>query len=254
MVVGNWKMNPTTWREAKKNYLTLKQSARRWRHIEVITAPPGLYLPGLADYSRPRSFALAGQNCHFQEAGSYTGELSPVMLKEAGADYCILGHSERRAAGEDNELIAKKTAAALAAGLRPIVCVGETVRDEEGAYLAGLEKQITDSVSTLSDKQLSELTVAYEPVWAIGRSDNRALTGERIYEMVIFIRRALTRRYNRQAAFSVPVLYGGSVTPANTSEIMTQGGVKGLLVGRQSLEPESFKNIIDIVEEVTQSN
>lgn len=248
LVVGNWKMNPTSWRAAKEIYLELKQSARRLQSSEVVIAPPALWLSPLAGYTRPDHFTFGGQNCHFVEAGSHTGEISPVMLKEAGADWVILGHSERRTDGESDERVADKAAAALRAGLRPIVCVGETERDEAGQYLSDLEKQVVRSVKTLSDKQLAKLVIAYEPVWAIGRKDNRALDGRAIQEMVIFIRRALTRRYNRQAAFSASILYGGSVTTQNVEDIVTYGQVDGLLVGRQSLEPAGFKELLDIVD------
>ena len=253
LVIGNWKMNPTTLREAKGIYRDVKKNAGRWSGIRVVTAPPATYLAPLADYKSPANFELGGQNCFFEESGSHTGEISYAMLKDLGCRWVILGHSERRAQGEDSATVARKAGAVLSAGLRPVICVGEEKRDAEGEYLAELENQILASVKGVKEADLPRVVIAYEPVWAIGRKDNRALSGESVLEMNIFIKRSLSRKYSRKKAMSVEVLYGGSVTADNTREIVESGQVNGLLVGRQSLEPVAFAQILELVKQVKDS-
>jgi len=249
LVVGNWKMNPSSLNEAKDIFLAVKKSARRWPRTEVVIAPPHPFLSSLSSYSFPNNISLGAQDCSFNLSGSFTGEVSPVTLESLGITRVILGHSERRHQGETDELVAQKVLAAVSSGLSPVVCVGESVRDGNGEFLSFLEKQVMASVRLLNESQLSKISIAYEPIWAIGRSDNKALSGDGLYEMVIFIRRALSKRFGRKVALAVPVLYGGSVTADNVVDVLA-GQVQGLLVGRASLEVESFKTIADAVEKM----
>lgn len=249
LVVANWKMYPETGDQARVIYQATKKQLDRLAQTQVVVAPPAVFLPLLSGYARPKNLALGAQDCHYQNAGSFTGEISPVMIKDQGGSWVIVGHSERRAIGESDESVATKVNAALALALRPIICVGEAARDEEGVYLAKLEKQILASVKGVKDQDLSKLVIAYEPIWAIGRKDNQALTGRSVFEMKIFIQRTLARKYGKAKALTVRILYGGSVTPDNTADIMEEGNVNGLLVGRQSLDPAGFREVISLVEQ-----
>ena len=246
LIVGNWKMNPASLAEARQIFGAAKRVAAKIRRAEAVICPPFLYLTALAKSAKgARNLALGVQNLFWETAGSYTGEISPAMVLNSGAKYAIVGHSERRVLGETDNQVAQKAVLALRIGLRPIVCLGESVRDEKGGYLGFLKNQIRNSLQGVSEKLLENLIIAYEPVWAIGGKE--AMKPEQVEETGIFIRKILADLYGQEAAFKVPILYGGSVDAKNAEAVVYQGNVQGLLIGRQSLEPESFKTILNLM-------
>lgn len=246
LIVGNWKMNPTTLAEARRIFGAAKRSAAKIRRAEAVICPPFLYLTTLAKSAKnARNLALGVQDIFWEIAGSYTGEISPTMVLNSGAKYAIVGHSERRVLGELDNQVAKKAVLALKLGLRPIVCVGESVRDEKGEYLGFLKNQIRNSLQGITEKLLENLIIAYEPVWAIGGKE--AMKPEQVEETGIFIRKILADLYGQEAVMKLPILYGGSVDAKNAEAIVYQGNVQGLLIGRQSLEPESFRAILSVM-------
>ncbi|HVS79576.1 MAG TPA: triose-phosphate isomerase [Candidatus Paceibacterota bacterium] len=244
-IAGNWKMNPQSLEAAKEVFRQIKKSAAKLKNTDVVICPPTLYLSELKKIAKD-DFALGVQNIHWELSGSHTGEISARMAADVGAHYSIIGHSERRAMGESDEEVSKKIAAAFAEGLVGIVCVGERERDTEGQYLEFLKNQIEHSLAGVSKSQVKRLILAYEPVWAIGRKDNAALGGKELYETVLYIRKVLLGIYGKDIAFGIPVLYGGSATFQNVGDILSEGEVEGLLVGRQSLEPEGFAQLLRI--------
>lgn len=248
-IIGNWKMNPDDRKEAKKLFTGIRKASQR-RRSTIVVCPPFVYLPDMSSEKLPKSLHLGAQNCFFKEHGSHTGEISPTQLADMKVEYVILGHSERRARGERDESVSKKIKAALDAGLKPVICIGEKERDKEGEYLRFLESQLSFAFSEVDSSDLDKVLVAYEPVWAIGKSDEEAINGHLLHEIVVFVKRFLARKYNKDKGFSVPVLYGGSVSSANTEEIIKDGNADGLLIGRQSLSKEGFSDIIELVDNI----
>ena len=239
-------MNPQSLTEARQIFGFVKRTAAKIRRATVVICPPFLYLPTLAKFAKNAcNIALGVQDIFWEIAGFYTGQISPTMILNAGAQYAIIGHSERRILGETDNQVAKKAVLALKLGLRIIVCVGENSRDEKGEYLNFLKNQIKNSLQGVSGKLLENLIIAYEPVWAIGGKE--AMRPGQVEEMGIFIRKILADIYEQEAAMKLPILYGGSVDAKNAEAIVYQGNVQGLLVGRQSLEPESFKAILEVM-------
>jgi triosephosphate isomerase len=170
------------------------------------------------------------------------------MIKGVGADYCIIGHSERRALGETNEIVGRKVRAALRNGLKVILCVGEHERDESGRYLEFLKTELEESLAQAGRKILSQIIIAYEPIWAIGKSADQSMAPRDVHETSLFIRKILREIFKNESALKIPILYGGSVAPENTEALVRGGNVEGLLVGHKSLVPEHFNEIIRILD------
>ncbi len=246
-IIGNWKMNPDNRKEALKIFEGIKKSSQR-RRSKVVVCPPFVYLSDMSSGRLPKSLSLGAQDCFWKEKGSFTGEISPTQLADMKVEYVIVGHSERRGLGEEDEHVAKKIKALMFAGLRPIVCIGECRRDKDGEYLNFLESQLDSVFGDITPAQLDKILIAYEPVWAIGKSEEDAITGHLLHEIVILIKRFLARKYGKERGFSVPVIYGGSVSPGNAEEILKEGNAEGLLIGRESLNPKSFSDIIELAE------
>lgn len=243
LIVANWKMNPGTLAEARVLFEKTKRAASRLENVLTIICPPFPYLSAFA-HSGTTRFALGAQNASFQNGGRLTGEVSPEMLRDLGVSYVLVGHSERRAQGETNEIVAQKARAVVAEGMMPILCVGERERDAEGRFFTVLKDQIAGSLARLPRPSFRSLLLAYEPLWAIGKSARDAMTPRSVCETVIFIRKALTDLYGGERAQEPLILYGGSVEEENTAAILSEGGVDGLLVGHKSLEPESLVAIL----------
>ncbi len=248
-IIGNWKMNPSGKKEALRIFDGIKKRSQR-RNAEIVICPPYLYLSDFSSKRLPKNLSLGAQSCFWEEGGSYTGEISPVQLADMKVKYVIVGHSERREMGESDEEISKKIKSSLRSGINPVICIGEKERDKDGEYLRLLESQLTFAFSEVTPALLERVIVAYEPVWAIGKSEEEAITGHQLYEIVVFTKRFLSKRYGKKEGFSVPVLYGGSVSPRNAEEFLREGHAEGLLIGRQSLDPKSFSEIIDIAESI----
>lgn len=251
IIVGNWKLSPTTVREAKDLFSKVKNKAVKAQKTTVIVCPPTPWLSLWAGFKSSKNFALGAQDCFREIEGAFTGQVSPVMLKNIGAQYVIIGHSERRAAGDDDELINHKVKAALKAGLTVILCVGETVRDDHGVYLETIKEQILVGLAKIPKPMLGRLVVAYEPVWAIGEKASGADTPEAFVAQKIYIRKILSHLAGSKEALNIPVLYGGSVSPKNAADFLGLGQADGLLVGRASLRADLFTEIINLADHVT---
>jgi triosephosphate isomerase len=240
-LAANWKMHKTVGEAVAfaRDFLPLVKGAG----AEIAVAPPFPSLAALGEALAGSNVALAAQNVHDEAKGAYTGEVSPAMLADVGCAWGIVGHSERRALfGETDEFIARKAAALFAAGLRPIVCVGETLAEREaGRTFAVLETQLAGSLAAVPKPRAAELVIAYEPVWAIGTG--RTATPEMAQEAHAMIRGWLRGRFAADAD-AIRIQYGGSVKPENAAELMAQPDVDGALVGGASLEPASFARIV----------
>lgn len=243
IIIGNWKLNPSTVAEAKALFLAVKRGLKKGMLAEVVVAPPFPFIPDLSRLSS--AVALAAQDVFYEDAGAFTGEVSPTMLGGFGVSYVIVGHSERRALGETDEQVEKKVQALLRRKLTPVVCIGERERDEKGDYFGYVERQLRSACKGLSARQVAQVVIAYEPVWAIGTGKNA--TAEDVKEMQLFIVTLLTKLYDRAVAKRVRIIYGGSVKADNAEDLHTSGGMEGFLVGGASLKPEEFLKIIGAV-------
>lgn len=243
LVVGNWKMHGTRSEcssLARKIALGLSKNPSR---AEVVLAPPYTALQSVKQAIRNSKIALAGQNSHWQENGAFTGEVSPPMLRDVGCDFVILGHSERRHIfHESDETIAQKAGAALRNGLRPILCVGETLEERSGGRTAGvIGRQLRIALKGVAKSDIAKLEIAYEPVWAIGTGRNA--TPEQISQVHGRIRRFMAAKFDSTGS-KIRILYGGSVNPENATSLARTPEVNGLLVGGASLKAKTFLPII----------
>lgn len=244
LVVGNWKMNPLTLEEAKKIGRDVKKGVKNMRKTHTVMCPPFVYLSSLTG-SVSNNLMLGTQNAHSEEFGAYTGEVSFSQIHQFKASCVIVGHSERRARGESDEEINKKVRSIVSDGMTAILCVGESVRDHHGEYLSFIKDQVLFGLRDVPKKLLDHMVIAYEPVWAIGAKS--AMTPREIHEMYIFIKKILKENFG-VLADGIRILYGGSVNPDNAGEIMKDGFVNGLLVGRDSVNPKNFIEIVKQVE------
>ena len=243
IVAGNWKMNKTV-AEALDLVTGLKHELKNLKDIDIVICPPFTALGEVSKAILNTTIRLGAQNMSEHNFGAHTGEIAAGMLKEFSVRYVILGHSERRQfQKESDELIAKKTLAAHAASLKPIVCVGETLAEREaGRTELVVSTQLRGSLAGLSADQMEETILAYEPVWAIGTGRNA--TADQAQDVHMFIRKQLVTMFNETVARRVRIQYGGSVKPSNARELMGQRDVDGALVGGASLEDRSFSDII----------
>jgi len=245
IIIGNWKMNPSSLKEAEKLFASAIKSVLDIKKTEVVICPPFLYVEKFRK-SGSKIF-LGAQDSFWADGGAYTGEISAEMLYNVGARYVILGHSERRALGETNALINKKIKASIKAGLNPILCVGEDIRDENHEYLNFIKIQIEECLNGVSKDSISKIIIAYEPVWAIGKGSVSA-TPEEFREMRIFIRKILSDKFGAEIIERVRMIYGGSVDDRNIKEFIKEGETDGFLVGHASLDAEKFSKIIKVSE------
>lgn len=243
VIAGNWKMNPDSAEAAKALFSALERKAKKAPKASVIICPPALFAPLLAKSAK--KIALGVQDVDARERGAYTGSVSALQAKSIGASYSIVGHSERRAAGDTDDVVAEKSLRALEAGLKLILCVGERQRDANAEYLQAVRSQLLAVLEKVDKKHSSSIMIAYEPVWAIGKDAKAPLSPEGIHEMTIFIKKIVAERFGKAIGLKTPVLYGGSVNAENAEKMLSDGGMDGLLIGRQSLDAESLSNIID---------
>jgi triosephosphate isomerase len=243
IIVGNWKMNPESTEEAVTIFKGIEKGLAKVssKKVKAIICPSYVHIGLLKAKSKGLAFIVA-QNTFTVSKGAYTGEVSPAMLKDLGVSHIIIGHSERRKMGETDDEINKKVLLTLKSELVPIICVGETTRDEEGNYLNLIKDQVLQALKGVAKAQLSSLIIAYEPVWAIGSTT--AMNAHDVHQMMIFIKKVLVDQYKTKTIGNTPVLYGGAVDPTNAHGILTEGEADGLLIGRQSLEAQSFSEII----------
>ena len=243
IVAGNWKMNKTA-SEAKAFFEEFKPLVANVKNAEIIIGAPFTALETATRETKGSNIKIAAENMNAKESGAYTGEVSPLMLKDLGVEYVILGHSERREYyGETNEIINEKVKSALAHDLKPILCIGEKLEEREaGTMEAVIKDQIIGGLQNVTAEEMANVVLAYEPVWAIGTG--KTATPEQAQEVHAFIRGLLTDLYGKEVAENVTVQYGGSMNDGNAADLIAQTDIDGGLVGGASLIPEKFAVII----------
>ena len=243
IIAGNWKMYKTI-SEAISLVTLLKRSVYKEENIDIVVCPPFTALGEVNEVLSGSNIILGAQDVYWESQGAYTGEISPLMLKELGCKFVIVGHSERRNYfNETNEMVNKKAKAALAAGLSPIVCVGERLDQREaGRTFEIVKDHIENSLAGFNKQEILRTIIAYEPVWAIGTG--RTATPEQAQEVHSFIRRLLEERYDKDTARATRIQYGGSVKPDNITSLIIKEDIDGALVGGASLDAEKFSQIV----------
>lgn len=246
IIVGNWKMNKTR-DEALQFIYAVKNEVASSEVVESAICAPFPYLRCLVK-RQGESLRVGAQNMHFESSGAYTGEVAPDMLTAIGVSYVVLGHSERREMfNETDEVVNKKVHAAFENGLTPIICVGESLEEREnGTTNQVVDTQTVAALSGLTEDQVKQVVIAYEPIWAIGTG--RTATAEQANETIGYIREVIARVYGCDASNAVRIQYGGSVNPSNIKELMAQEHIDGALVGGASLDPQSFLNLVNYQE------
>ena len=244
IIAGNWKMNKTL-SEAKSFAEEVKGLVPDNEVVDSVICAPALFLETLVNTTKDSKVEIGAQNMHFEENGAFTGEVSPVALSDLGVQYVILGHSERREMfNETDESVNKKTLAAFKHNLKPIVCVGETLEQRENNETKDLVgNQVKNALAGLSEEQVKQTVIAYEPIWAIGTG--KSSTSEDANDVCSHIRKVVAEAFSQETADSVRIQYGGSVKPNNIKEYMAQSDIDGALVGGASLEPQSFLQLLE---------
>jgi triosephosphate isomerase (TIM) len=242
-IAGNWKMFKTV-NETVVFVKELRSAIKDVTGVEIVVAPPFTALHAAAEAARNTNIGVAAQDLYWEKEGAFTGEVSPGMVKETGAEYAIVGHSERRRLfGETDAIVNRKVLAAIGAQLTPIVCIGETLEERErNETLAVLDRQLKDGLDGVTADQVAELVLAYEPVWAIGTG--RTATAAQAGEAHAHIRTRLRQWFGADAAERCHILYGGSVKPDNIRELIAEPDVDGALVGGASLDVRGFTEIV----------
>jgi len=247
-MVGNWKMLTapagTSLAEAKSLVSALREGLADVSETNIGVCPPYVHLTAVGELISGSNIKLGAQNVYFQEKGAFTGEISPLMLKDIGCEYVIIGHSERRTVfKEDDDTVNKKVKAALKAGLTPIMCVGETLQERQDEITEKVIRfQVERGLDDLTPEDVNRVVIAYEPVWAIGTGKNA--TPEQAQAVHLFIRKLLVHIANEEVAQAKQIIYGGSVKAENAKILMSQPDINGALVGGASLNAESFIKII----------
>ena len=257
LIIANWKMNPTTQKEAEHLFGSVEKGVRKIKEAEIVICPPFVWLRECHSLigSNTSDFQLGAQDCFWEEKGAYTSQVSPLMLKNLGCQYVIIGHSERRKYFQENdEIINRKIKTALKTRLRPILCLGEEVRDtfdSQGQPLNEMSlkvgEQLKKDLINTSAARIREVVIAYEPVWAISTSNGIDCSPDEAMQAALFIRKTLAKLYNRSIAEKVKIIYGGSVDSQNAADYIKGAGMNGLLVGGASLNATEFVKIVEKV-------
>lgn len=242
LIAGNWKMNKT--KSEAESFVKEFVSCKIGDNVEVALLAPFTQLDTLKNSLSDSQIKFGAQNCHFEEKGAYTGEISIPMLEEIGVDYCIIGHSERREYfNETDESINKKIKALLQTSIKPILCVGESLQIREASgEQTFVASQIIEDLEGIRPDELKNVVIAYEPIWAIGTG--KTATPDQAEEMCAFIRGVIGGMYSNEIADQIQILYGGSMKAANAAELLAKEDIDGGLVGGDSLNPESFAKIV----------
>jgi len=247
LIVANWKCNPTSLKEAKQLFNSIKKRIKGIKKVEVVVCPPSPFILNLKPETL--NLKLGAQDCFWEKEGAFTGEISPLMLKNLGIKYVILGHSERRKyLRETDEMINKKIKKALEFNLKPILCIGE----RKGQTFGILESQVKNGLKNISKKKIKNIIIAYEPIWAIGTG--KFCSFDRVLSAALFVRKIIYKEYSKVLAKNLNILYGGSVNKENAKSYIKESGVNGLLVGGASLKPKEFLEILKSVSPAPLSN
>lgn len=243
LIIANWKSNPKSIKEARVIWNDILKISKNIKNKKIIICPPFPFI-FLGNVIKNSKIILGAQSVFPEAEGSYTGEVFANMLKSMNVNYVIVGHSERRKLGETDEYINKQILTTIKNKITPILCIGEIRRDHDGRYLPFVKEQILKCLDGVSRLNLKNIMIAYEPVWAIGKNAVREATSEEFVEMKIYIKKVLSDVYGVKVAQSIPIIYGGSVNSKN-AKIFIENGADGLLVGRDSLSPKKFREIIN---------
>jgi len=253
LIVANWKAYVEELAKAKKLFALGKRLAQT-TGTTIVLAPPAPFLGALAQHQirfgaglavrNKSAIAFAAQDVSATAGGAVTGEITAQAYAAAGATYAIIGHSERRAAGDTDAIVAEKLARALAHGFTPILCVGERQRDGEGRYLALVREELTHAIESLALKERAKVIIAYEPLWAIGETAEHAIGPNDLAEMVLYIRKVLAELLPGKSSLHSLVLYGGSVEPDNIRDLAASSDVDGFLIGHASVDPHTFTLLV----------
>ncbi len=244
IIAGNWKMNMNP-EQTAEFVKAVKDKLPKATEVESVIAAPAVDLPALLENAKGSELKVAAENCYFEDEGAFTGETSPKVLKEMGVDYVIIGHSERRDYfHETDEDINKKAHAIFNNGMTPIVCCGESLETREaGKAEEWVQAQVKAALKDLTAEQVSNLVIAYEPIWAIGTG--KTATSDQAEEICAVVRKTVADLYDQDVADKVRIQYGGSVKPANVKELMAKPNIDGGLVGGASLVPESYLELVN---------
>ena len=249
--IGNWKMAPDTLLRAKDIYSKYTKFSKKLKKTEAVVCVPYVYTHSLRALKGAPRLSVGAQDVFGEVSGSYTGEVNIKMLKDAGVTHVILGHSERRTLGETSEEINKKIQVVLGAGLSAVVCIGEKNRDVGGKFYNELQQELENTLSDIQPKYFRKLIIAYEPIWAIGKPSDEAMDGERMYEMNIFIQKAVTDLFGKDAVKKLRIIYGGSIDSTNIERMISEGQVDGVLVGRAGLNQKEFGKMLEILDDLS---
>lgn len=241
LIVANWKAYVEDLAKAKELFAASRRAART-AGVGVVLAPPAPLLGALARKKSP--IAFAAQDVSRTTGGALTGEVTAAAYAAAGATYALAGHSERRAAGDTDAIVAAKLSHALAHGLTPILCIGERERDGEGRYLAVVREELTAAMKPLAPKERAKVIVAYEPLWAIGKAAEHSIRASDLTEMVLYIRKVLAELLPGKSSRHSLVLYGGAVEPENVRDLAASSGIDGFLIGHASVDPRLFASLV----------
>ncbi len=239
-------MNPVEEYKARDIVKQVKRASDKLKRSEVVICPPYLYLPLFAK-AKGKNFKIGSQNAHHELSGSFTGEVSFSQIYQFGVRFVIVGHSERRKMGETDEMVNSKVKSVINSGMSAIICVGESARDTNGDYLDLIKNQIRNALNDVPKKLLGNIVIAYEPIWAIGAKE--AMSPRDLHEMTIYIKKVLNDTFGFVSE-DVRIIYGGSVDKVNADTLIQEGNVSGFLVGRQSLVPKDFIEIMKLVDNV----
>lgn len=242
LIVANWKMHPPTLKAAMALFTATKRLAERSARLSIVVAPPAIYLAQLAARSRGARLAFAGQSAREGGEGAFTGSISMAQLRDAGARYCLVGHAERRAAGESDDDTRRQVASALKHGLAPILCIGERERRASGEHFLFIRAQLRAGLADTDEKAIPRIAIAYEPVWAIGGEE--PMSTRQMHEMAIFIRKTIVE-VRGTAGQNARILYGGAIDDATARPMLAEGQVQGLLIGRASTDAGEFGRLLD---------
>ncbi|AKS39442.1 triosephosphate isomerase [Anoxybacillus gonensis] len=244
IIAGNWKMHKTL-QEALQFIEEVKHAVPSKEQVDTVVCAPALFLAHLVEAAKGTNVKIGAQNMHFEDQGAFTGEISPVALKHIGVEYVIIGHSERREMfAETDETVNKKVLAAFKHGLVPIVCCGETLEERESNRTNEVVgAQVEKALAGLTEEQVKQVVIAYEPIWAIGTG--KSSTAEDANNVCGYIRQVIANAFSQQAADAVRIQYGGSVKPENIGAFLAEEHIDGALVGGASLQPQSFLQLVE---------
>lgn len=251
LMAGNWKMNNTIPEAVVLTQQLCNQYNRKWDDVDVVICPPSIDLKSaytVLDFDKTK-ISLGAQNVHWEESGAFTGEVSIPMIKDAGCEYCIVGHSERREMfNETDTSVNRKVKALVAAGIAPIMCVGESLAlRDSGEYQEFITAQVRAGLAGLDELDMKQVVVAYEPIWAIGTG--RTATPEQAQEVCAAIRAVLAEMFGAETADATRVLYGGSMNVGNVESLLAQADIDGGLIGGASLKADSFRQLVEAAHE-----